>query len=548
MRKHISSLVIILFFSLWTIRPFLSSDFFTMHDDTQVARVIVMGKALRQGQLPVRWITDLGYGYGYPIFNYYAPLPYYVGGFLYALGGDAILSTKLMFVAGMLLAAVSMYLFVEMLAGKPAGILSAVLYVYAPYHAVQIFVRGAVGEFWVLVFLPVLAIGFLLASRKKSYATLAGGLGLAGIILSHTLLGYATAFFLLVFLFLYSIKQIILRNSNLSLLVTHVALLIIGLGLSAFFWLPAISEMGLTNVAAQIGPTANFRDHFVCLSELWDSPWGYGGSAPGCIDGLSFRVGKMYLLLAGFSLGFWIVRRKVSEGFGLSLGAAVSIISLFFMLSASESLWRILPFFSYLQYPWRFLTFEIFGLSLLGGLSIVFFKRLQWLLLFALIPLIVGINGKLFVPQYTYNKSPHEFEKLEYLRFDASKISDEYLPPAVVRPRSLSEVVSDTIPDTEGIKVDTEIDTDVYLKAFATTERDTTLFIRRAYFPGWEYYVNGKKVLPEVQSGLPTIPVLPGTNVIELVFTNTPIRTIANAITLITILSLLFTYGKKTIT
>jgi uncharacterized membrane protein len=63
------------------VRHLFADGFYPMHDDTQVSRVVVMGRALIHGQFPVRWVSDLGYGYGYPLFNFYGPLPYYVGGF-----------------------------------------------------------------------------------------------------------------------------------------------------------------------------------------------------------------------------------------------------------------------------------------------------------------------------------------------------------------------------------------------------------------------------------------------------------------------------------
>ena len=37
-------------------------------------RVQQLGLALADGHFPVRWMPDASYGYGYPFFNYYAPL------------------------------------------------------------------------------------------------------------------------------------------------------------------------------------------------------------------------------------------------------------------------------------------------------------------------------------------------------------------------------------------------------------------------------------------------------------------------------------------
>src|SRR3989344_627152 len=145
-RNNFFQLIIIVILSWFVVKPLVTAGFFPMHDDTQVARVFEMGKSLKEGQFPVRIVDGLGYDYGYPIFNFYAPLPYYFGGLITALGVDALLATKAMIGMGAILAGVSMYILGMEFFGVGGGILAALLYLYAPYHAVQIFVRGSVGE------------------------------------------------------------------------------------------------------------------------------------------------------------------------------------------------------------------------------------------------------------------------------------------------------------------------------------------------------------------------------------------------------------------
>ena len=45
----------------WAVVPLLGNGYFPMHDDTQVARVISMGNALREYQFPVRLVDGFGY-------------------------------------------------------------------------------------------------------------------------------------------------------------------------------------------------------------------------------------------------------------------------------------------------------------------------------------------------------------------------------------------------------------------------------------------------------------------------------------------------------
>src|SRR6185295_6315694 len=42
-------------------------------------RLVEFDHLLRHGVWFPRWATDLGYGYGYPLFNFYPPLVYYLG-------------------------------------------------------------------------------------------------------------------------------------------------------------------------------------------------------------------------------------------------------------------------------------------------------------------------------------------------------------------------------------------------------------------------------------------------------------------------------------
>ena len=135
-------IIVVIFLAIPTILPLFHQGLFPVHDDTQVARVLTMGKALKDGLLPVRWVDFLGYNFGYPIFNFYAPLAYYIGGFFILFGFSALISTKIMMGLGMMLAGISMYLLASSIFSKKAGFLSAVLYLYAPYHAVDLYVRG----------------------------------------------------------------------------------------------------------------------------------------------------------------------------------------------------------------------------------------------------------------------------------------------------------------------------------------------------------------------------------------------------------------------
>src|SRR3989339_111044 len=77
--KDFIPLTLIFIFSLLAVRTLLLPGYFPMHDDLQMMRQLQMEKCFVDGQIPCRWVPDMGYGLGYPLFNFYPPLPYLVG-------------------------------------------------------------------------------------------------------------------------------------------------------------------------------------------------------------------------------------------------------------------------------------------------------------------------------------------------------------------------------------------------------------------------------------------------------------------------------------
>ena len=437
LKRYIGIFAVILL-SFWAIQPFFIPGFFPMHDDTQVARVFEMGKVLKDGIFPVRFVPDLGYGYGYPLFNFYAPLAYYVGGVFMLLGFDALLAAKIMMALGVILAGVFMYFLTREFFGELGGIISGLFYVYAPYHAIDIYVRGDVAEFWAYAFIPLMALGFY----KRSM--LIGSIGLAGIILSHNLTALMVTPFLLIAILL---NCYIALKTKRSFIIYHLSFIIlVGLALSAFYWIPALLEMKYTNVLSQIGGGADFRDHFVCIYQLWDSLWGFGGSTSSCIDGLSFKIGKLHMIasLVAIVLVLFVNKIKKSKrGAIIILSFLGFLLSIFFMLEISKSVWEAIPAMGFFQYPWRFLLLASFFSSLLSGslaVLLVDLKIKPYVAPILLIIFLLVFNIKLFNPQTAFPKTAEDYVNERALKWVASKTSDEFLAPDFKKPKSEYEI------------------------------------------------------------------------------------------------------------
>jgi hypothetical protein len=549
MKRYAIGLVFLLAMSYWAIRPLMGPGYYPMHDDTQVSRVIVMANALKNGQLPVRWVDGLGYGYGYPIFNFYGPLPYYAGGALHMFGVDSVTAAKVMIAAGILAAGVFMYVAAYSLIGLAGALVSSVLYVYAPYHAVQAYVRGSVGELWAYAFLPLVVYGYLARNKRhRARAVIVGALGISGVVLSHTVFGYllgAVAAIVLILNTFYAVRN---REFVADALRTYL-MTVIGFGLSAFFWLPAFFEKRYTGVEGFMWDRVNAADHFLCPLQLWSSEWGFGGSAPGCTDGMSFMAGKLHILLftAGTVL-FFMFRTRFRDKPFIPAGIAITVMSVFFMVPQSVWFWQVFPNASYIQYPWRLLTVAALGSSMVSGAVFMLVKAKipAYVFAAAISTAVVMLNAKWFQPQYTFQTDPLSYESVRDISFRASRVSDEYLPPDLKKPKDASEIPENIIEYRGDARVEYEKITETYIKAQVDAGSPVRLKVNRAYFPGWTFLKDGKVQMPEVVDGLPELTYEPGLHVFEMRFTDTPVRVLGNFLSIITGIIVIIYYGKKT--
>jgi len=143
--------------------PFLVHPGLPRETDAElhVFRAAQIGEALRGGAGYVRWAPDLWLGYGYPIFNYYSPLTYYLANLIALVGLDIVTAVKAVFILGLLSAAAGMYVFVRANWGERAGIVAAVAYVFSPYLSfIDPHMRGDLAEFFALALFPWLLWAF----------------------------------------------------------------------------------------------------------------------------------------------------------------------------------------------------------------------------------------------------------------------------------------------------------------------------------------------------------------------------------------------------
>lgn len=552
-------IIILLALCFWAVKALFVPGYFPSHDDEQIARIFELDKGLNDGQIPVRWVSDLGFGYGYPLFNFYPPLTYYSADFLHRLGFSFIDSAKAVFILGFLFSSLFMYLWVKEHFGKIAGIFSALLYVYAPYHAVNIYVRGSLPDFIAYSLLPLLfwLSDRLFKKKKVSYAIILGILA-ALIPLTHILklVSVIPIFGIYILYLFFEYRKELKRLLLLSFLS-----LLIAFGLSSFFLIPAILEKGFTMVdKINTGELYSYKLHFVCVKEFFNSTWGYGGSLPDCMSGLSFELGKIHILfviLAFLIFVSYFFKRKLSQFKLPLLIFLMFLLSIYMANSHSQWIWDRIGILSYLQFPWRFLDLAALFSSFIGGFVIYYAQKrfgdkiaLGLLVVFGFVAIVIVASD--FQPQNYLNVKDSYYTNLDDIRWRISKASFEFVPRGIIT--KLSDIGTTqvdinakdlpTIP-YKIVKGDVRVKILVnksQSKLFEINSKGKSIIqINTFSFPGWITFLDGKEIqyLDDNKLKLITVPIPSGSHNLEVEFTNTLPRAVGNAISLVTLFNLI---------
>ena len=250
--------LILLILSLVPLLDLASPGLPITHDgQDHVARIASFYQSLSEGNIIPRWAGNLNWGYGHPILMFLYPLPSYAASLFHFIGFSFVDSTKLVFAVAYIASILAMYLWARDQWGKPAGFVASLLYGFAPYRFVDLYVRGAIGEHVAFIFPPLIL--WSLYNKR----TVIGAISVAGLMFSHNAVSLMFAPVIVLYI-------LYLNRSYLQSLVT-VAL---GSLLSAFFWMPVLYEGKYT--LRDIVTNEDFTSRFVQFSQLLYTPWNYG--------------------------------------------------------------------------------------------------------------------------------------------------------------------------------------------------------------------------------------------------------------------------------
>lgn len=536
MNKKIVALILFLLCGITILDLFHPGLPITHDGQDHIARIANFYKNLQEGVIIPRWAANLNWGYGHPIIEFLYPLPSYIASVFHSLGFPFIDSTKIVFAIGMVFSGVGMCLWLSEFLPLSGAFTGGMLYVFAPYRFVEVYVRGDIGENLAFVFMPfVLWSIYNLYKTQKGMYVVTGSLSLAFLILSHN----AISLMYLPFILFYCIYLILKTVDKKSLILNSCFLILLGLGLSAFFWIPGLLEGKFT--LRNIVTAGEYKTRFVTFQSLLYGPWSYGITGQ-----FTTQLGIVHwiMLLLSFPVTASLWKRK-DKNYSLLVGLLIyTAIAIVLMLPLSNLVWQKVPLLQNFQFPWRFLAVTVFATAVLG--AFVISKTPKHFQMMSVV--IFSIAILFFTKDYWHAKGylykPDGFFSGIY---DATTDTGESAPIWSVRfmehrYKTPLEVIGGYVKDNK------QLTRTATKHVYTVTVMQKAQFLENTlYFPGWQVLIDNKKTAVEYQDGhhrgLMTFFVDKGKHTIEVVYRETKLRIIADTISIISFLVIVYILG-----
>ncbi len=485
-----------------------------------------------------------------------------------------------------------MYLWARDYWGRLGGLISAIAYLYAPYHILDYFVRGDLHETAALAFFPLALFSFnrYFATGKKKYILL-NVVSYSLIALSHTLMSmlFTPLLFFYILLLKYQHKP---SSRKTPKALFHVFL---GIICTSFYWLPGFFERRFVKLDTMTQGFGNFRDHFIRLHQLFNPQWGYGASVKGVEDTISFQIGNAAILLSLIGiLSIPFSRRRNAGGKNVIFIFVIAafFISVFFMLDISAELWETIPFLAYFQFPYRFLAPASLLISFCAGSSIRLFhnsKPITRSLFTAIAVFVLLILNVGYCRVVGYVETPESQWNYETLRkFRDSIQTGEYIPRWVkgFPPPKNFNFVLEKIPEngfsreSMNKRLKSRVEKFKHLELYEkkeipvgsriirpqkynilkgnpliskyhfssgeisflySSQISSEILLGSFFYPGWMLYLDEKAVSqpqPDPNSGLTLLKLPPGVFKVKILFQETPLRIASWILSSLTFLAL----------
>lgn len=480
---------LILVISLLVSAPLFASGLYHAHDIYHhVFRIVATIDALKDAQIIPLIGTKLANGFGYSWNIFYPPLSALIPAVFKVLFPTYTSSLKLYIFFTIVLSGITMYRFVFAFAKSTSiAVVAAILYITAPYRLVDIYIRGAMGEVLVFVFLPIFFQGvFELLKGDKSkhyYITV----GMAGLILSHNVSALYSALVASIYILFYfkdafniHFMRYMLQNVIYTILI-------------CLFFLVPLAEHKFFGNYMVFQPEIMTSLKFVLRHtvEIYDLLFGsFDTEKTPVVLGLQFVIP---LLMAP------LIYKRINEKKDYAVILTLGLLSLFAITNYFP--WSIVPgVFTYIQFPWRLLMFAVFFLSIFSARVIVhFFEDINYKFLIGFIfILLLYVSPVLEIVQVDEELNDTVFNVVDMVEDDSwswGRASNEYLPVNVYE--NLSYFIdrstnSNPVALTGNANIETLFKSGTNLTFRIETFSETIIELPYIYYRGWDAVLTTK--------------------------------------------------------
>jgi hypothetical protein len=523
-------------------------------------RLFFLHESLRTEGSPGRWLADVAYGYGAPIFNYYAPASYLPGLAAVLAGTGYVAGLEVAFGFAVALSALAMFVLARSLFGLISAIVAGLVYAYLPYQLLDLYIRGALAESMAFVWLPLVpwCLLRLRADPAKRAWPAALALATAALVVTHNITSLlALPAFTALALVLGWPGPGLARSTGGAYLARAALGMALGIGLGAAYWLPALVEKGLVQADEALIPREQVLTYFVQSWPPFQTDLTYDYRNLGGADWADTKIGIVQVVTAAAG-ALALLRTRRGQGIAPMIGRRLHLWAVGLFLVAWGLQFRVAaPFFeqvplvSYIQFPWRLLSLVGLATAILAGAFVQLIppgRGVRVLVGGALVALSAYAALARLSPEYTFVED--RFVTAEgLLRNEQADFSlgttvfGEFLPHSLpyhgtdaIRRAVLDADDRDPSDEPEPIDFTVRVHewTPSRLRALVEAPRADRLLVHQLFFPGWQATVDGTPtaVSSGGRLGILALDIPAGVHEVELRFGWTPPRLLGWSMTL----------------
>ncbi len=352
--SSISIIIFLIVISILVSYPELQSGYVRADDSIfHISRIEGIKNDLENDVFPPRISLFFLNNYGYATGLFYPDLFLWPFAVLRILGFDFVTVYKILVIFTNLLTAFVMY-FVskKMTSSRYAGICGTIFYEFASYRLIDVYNRGAAGEYLAMIFLPVVILGVYELFENDSHEWIWLAVGMSCLLMTHTITPFITAAVLFVFIIL-NIRRIFQQKKILSGLLKAV---LVTLGLTAWFIFPMVEQILSGDIMMTNTQISLFQDGLPLKSLLVN----YSKWEPPVKPFIGW--GELFILLLFVPVA---KRKKIPN-------TAIWLLIFSFLTAWISTRYFPWQFFVQLhkiiQFPWRFLSLTAPMLAVLGAI------------------------------------------------------------------------------------------------------------------------------------------------------------------------------------